>query len=120
MLNLNTDNREIKSFRLRSRIKDLKSFILKKDSVGIFMFSDSLNPAERIALREQLSVRNLQVIFYTKTLFSFLLKNEKYIRLNNLLQGDVFLIKNRDGKELTEFDIKSILNQNNFMIRFLY
>ena len=120
MLNLNTDSREIKSFRLRSRIKNLKSFFFKEDSVGIFMFSDSLNPLDRILLREQLSVRNLQVIFYSKTLFSFLLKNKKYIRLNNLLQGDVFLIRNCEGKELTESDIKIILNQNNFMVRFLY
>ena len=72
MLHLNADNREIRSFRLRYRIKDLKSFFFKETSVGVFVFSDSLKPIDRAILREQLSLRQLQINFYSKTLFQFL------------------------------------------------
>lgn len=120
MLNITADNREIKSFRLRYKIKDLKSFFSKETSEGVFVFSDSLKPKDRAILREQLSLRQLQINFYSKTLFQFLLKDSKYNNLKNLLQGDVFLIKKIDSTQLSQSDLNFILSQTNLLVRFLF
>ena len=117
---MNIDNREIRSFRLRSRIKDLKNFFFQEKTIGIFIFSDSLTPIDRAFLREQLLLRKMHIVFYPKTLFQFLFKDLKNKELDNILQGDVFLIRKFDNKSFEEVDLKFLLNQSNFFIRFLY
>ena len=118
MLKMNIDNREIRSFRLRSRIKDLKNFFFKENTIGVFIFSDSLTPIDRAFLREQLLLRKMYIVFYPKTLFQFLFKDLKNKELDYILQGDVFLIRKFDNQNFKEVDLKFLLS--NFLIRFLY
>lgn len=61
------NNREIRSFRLRLRMLFLSSFLKDKNSLGVFMFSDSLQPKDRRNLSEELNKREIKVNSISKS-----------------------------------------------------
>jgi hypothetical protein len=76
MKSLNIDTRELKSFRLLQRTKNLKSFLEKNKSFGLFMACDSLHPNDRIKIRSEIS-QNTQINYISKNSIKFLFKNKK-------------------------------------------
>ena len=60
------DPREIRSFRLRNRAIDLKTFFENEKGIACFMLTDIIQPKDRILLRENFSKYNLNLTFLSK------------------------------------------------------
>lgn len=62
------NNREIRSFRLRFRMLLLSCFLKNKESLGLFMFSDTLQPKDREEIAEQFNKRKIKVNSLAKSI----------------------------------------------------
>jgi len=120
MTTINLDTRELKSFRLLNKTNLLSKVFKDENTFGLFMMCDSIQPLERIELREYFKGHDIDIIYLSKqvSLGLFAKKNMKEIK--NLLQGGVVYIKSKTGAPLSEDTIKMLLNLKKFSIRFLY
>lgn len=114
------DKREIRSFRLRQKTLELKNFFEKKDSYGLFMMSETLQPRERINKRKDYIKHNLQINNISKKVATFLSKKEDWKPIKNLLTGNVMLIKEKTNKAFSEETLNFILKEKSLSVRFLY
>ena len=116
------ETRELRSFRLKYRIENLRFLIENKNSSVSFCITTSLSPKEREILRTDLNTLNFKVISISKNIIKFLFHATTWKNIYNLLEGQIFLVinKNKDFI-LTKKDIFSLINLNNFSLRlFLY
>jgi hypothetical protein len=116
------DQREIRSFHLRKKLLDLKQFFEQKNSFGIFMMTDTLQPFDRINNRKNFFENALTVKSISKKIVIFLTKNSEMIPLQNLLKGNVVLFYNKNNKTTyTPNQLTYLLKKdNNMHPRFLY
>lgn len=114
------DTREIRSFRMRKRALELKNFFEKKDSCGIFVMTNTLQPKEHIDLRSFFLKNNLKIINFQKKINKFLFAESKWHNIQNLLAGNVILIRDKQEKPLEKNVLKSIATDDKFSFRFLY
>lgn len=118
MSSLFIDTRELRSFRIKYRIKEFQSLIEDKKFTIAFCTTNTLYPAERENLRSSLNSSKLKVIFFSKNTIKVLLKKKKWIPIFNLLEGDLYLVKHvQKNSSLTKPNILSIISLTNFTLR---
>jgi len=66
------ETRELRSFRLKYRIENLRFLIENKNSSVSFCITTSLSPKEREILRTDLNTLNFKVISISKNIIKFL------------------------------------------------
>lgn len=115
------DPREIRSFRLRNRAIDLKTFFENEKGIAWFMLTDTIQPKDRILLRENFSKYNLNLTFLSKKVIKLWFKDKsELIGLKSLLLGNVVKIELKDTKnELTKENLKFLLEQKDFNLQFI-
>ena len=115
------DPREIRSFRLRNRAIDLKTFFENEKGIAWFMLTDIIQPKDRILLRESFSKYNLNLTFLSKKVIKLWFKDKsELIDLKSLLLGNVVKIELKDTqKQLTKENIKFLLDQKDFNLQFI-
>lgn len=114
------DKREIRSFRLRHRTLELKSIFEEKNSFGMFMMAEPLHPTERILNRKDFIKHNLKVTTVSKKTAKFISKDNSWKSVQNLLLGNVILIRERTNKELSIETLNFLLKNNKMSTRFLF
>ncbi len=120
MLNNNNNTRELRSFRLRHKTKNIYSFFKDINSFGLFFYCEALQPKDRIALREDFNKSKLQVLYLSKNISRFIWKTKKWISVKNLMQGGVVLVRDRAGLSIKEDVIQNLLKYKFLFFRFLY
>lgn len=120
MTTINLDTRELKSFRLLNKTNIVSKLFKDENTFGLFMMCDSIQPLERIELREKFKEHNLEIIYLSKQVSLGLFSKKNMKEVKNLLQGGVVYIKSTTGAPINEETIKMLLNLNKFSIRFLY
>jgi hypothetical protein len=120
MLNLVTDNRELRSFRLRYKIKLLFSFFKSIKTFGAFFFCEVFQPRDHINYREECNKYNLKFLFLSKKLSNIFLSLKEYSFFRNLLSGGLVLIRDRSNAKIKENNFEVLLKNNKFFFRFLY
>ena len=115
------DPREIRSFRLRNRAIDLKTFFENEKGIAWFMLTDIIQPKDRILLRENFSKYNLNLTFLSKKVIKLLFKDKsELIDLKSLLLGNVVKIELKDTEnQLTKENLKFLLEQKDFNLQFI-
>lgn len=116
----NLDKREIRSFRLRYRTLELKSLFENKNSFGLFMMADTLQPEDRINKRKNFIEHNLKITSISKKIGRFIAKNQEWSSIKNLLSGSVILIRDKNNNPIKPESIKFLLNEAKFSVRFLF
>lgn len=131
MSSLSIETRELRSFRLYQRTSDMRSFLNKKDTFGVFMMCNALQPKDRENLRELLLPLKLKIqyipnkvarfVFAKKTKDdTFLSEQQNWIAINNLLEGNVILITDENGGLIEEDRLTFLLQQPLFFVRFVF
>jgi len=115
------DPREIRSFRLRNRAIDLKTFFENEKGIAWFMLTDIIQPKDRILLRESFSKYNLNLTFLSKKVIKLWFKDKsELIDLKSLLLGNVVKIELKDTEnQLTKENLKFLLEQKDFNLQFI-
>ena len=111
------ETRELRSFRLRHRIEELRSVIEDKNTDGVFCISNSLHPIEREELRGEFNTRNINVISLSKNIVRFLFIDSKWKNVRNLLEGQIFFVRDRNNKLLTKDFLLSMTQSEKFTLR---
>lgn len=114
------DRREIRSFRLWYHTLELKSFFENKQSFGLFMMADTLQPSDRINNRENFIKYRVRITKISKKIGNFLTKNIKWFPIKNLFLGNVILACDIDNLPIKPNSIQFLLKNIEFSIRFLY
>lgn len=112
------DAREIRSFRLRYRTLELKSFFENKQSFGLFIMTETIQPKDRI--EKQLNPGSLQMTNISKKISKFLTKQQNWTAVQNLLAGNVVVLKNKSQTPLSPDILKKILQKPQTTPRFLF
>ena len=60
------ETRELRSFKIRLKTLTLKSLFDEKDNLAIFMMSDNIQPENRLEIRKQFSLYDLELVFLSK------------------------------------------------------
>ena len=115
------DPREIRSFRLRNRAIDLKTFFENEKGIACFMLTDIIQPKDRILLRENFSKYNLNLTFLSKKVIKLWFKDKsELIDLKSLLLGNVVKIELKNTvNQLTKENLKFLLEQKDFNLQFI-
>lgn len=111
------ETRELRSFRLRYRIEELRSAIENKNTDGVFCISNSLHPIEREELRGEFNTRNINVISLSKNIIRFLFIDSKWKNVRNLLEGQIFFVRDRNNKQLNKDYLINITQSEKFSLR---
>lgn len=108
------ETRELRSFRIRYRIEELRSVIKNKKTDGAFCLANSLHPIEREDLRSDLNKNNISITSLSKNIIRFVFdgaekeSKQKWKNVRSLLEGQIFLIQNKD--ESTGFNKNFLTN----------
>jgi hypothetical protein len=70
------ETRELRSFRIKYRIEELRSLIDNKNTALSFCITTSLHPIQRETLRLELNKLNLGVISISKNIINFLFQSK--------------------------------------------
>lgn len=70
------ETRELRSFRLYQRTRDMRSFLNKEETFGVFMMCNSLQPKEREELRELLLPHKIKIQYIPNKIAYFLLSKK--------------------------------------------
>ena len=113
--------RELRIFRLKYRIEELRFLIENKNAVS-FCVTTSLHPEEREKLRVELNKLNFNVVSVSKNIIYFLFQSSGWKNVCNLLECKLFLILNKNNDLILEKKyLLALTNLNNFSMRlFLY
>lgn len=118
---LAVDTRELRSFRFRFRIEELRSVIDNKTTDVSFCSSTSFNPIEREELRANLNKYQVVATSFSKNIVKFLFNNPNWIIIRSLLEGQSFVIKDNQKSNNFETNLKffkMIVEQNDkFVLR---
>ena len=116
------DNRELRSFKLRHKVLNLRTFFDDQNSFGLFMMNDSLQPNKWISKRKEYNDNNLKFETITKKTANYLTPNKDWETIKLLLNGNVNLIKPKDTKALTltPKQITFLITQEKYSLRFGY
>jgi len=117
------ENREIRSFRLRNNIITLNKFFEEKEKLAWFMMTDSIQPENRIFLREIFSQHGLDLTFLSKKTILLWMQNAKGSNIESLLLGNVVKVSPKKNYESSNFNINTldyIMSQENLSLRFMY
>jgi hypothetical protein len=68
----NIDNRELRSFKLHHKVLHLRNFFHEKNSFGLFMMNDLLQPEDRITKRKPYLEHNITVKNISKKIGKYL------------------------------------------------
>jgi hypothetical protein len=115
------DPREIRSFRLRNRVIDLKNCFENEKGLAWFMLTDIIQPKDRILLRETFSKYDLNLTFLSKKVIKLWFKDkESLLDLKSLLLGNIVKIESKSDKNsLTTESLKYLLEQKDFNLQFI-
>ncbi len=120
MASIIKNTRELRSFRIRYKTKNIFSFLKDENSFGGFFFCEVLQPKDRIFWREEFNKANLELVYISKNIARFILRTKKWVQVYNLMQGGVILIRDRLGRPIEENNFQLILKHKKFFFRFLY
>jgi hypothetical protein len=114
------NTRELRSFRLLQRTGIFTERLTSENSSTLYAMCDSLHPRERIEMRGRfVHEQGLQLTFLSKNVTQNLLNRSEWKELRHLLQGHVVEINNKSGGELTEDQLRFIVNHVKFSPRLL-
>lgn len=115
------DPREIRSFRLRNRVIDLKNCFENEKGLAWFMLTDTIQPKDRILLRETFSKYDLNLTFLSKKVIKLWFKDKESLSdLKSLLLGNIVKIESKSNKNsLTTESLKYLLEQKDFNLQFI-
>ena len=111
--------RELRSFRIRHRIQNLRFFIENSNINGAFCIANSLHPIEREELRSDFNKNNIVVTSLSKNIIRFLFINSKWKIVRNLLEGEIFLIRSKSNVLLKKDYLLSLIKPGKFFLRLL-
>jgi hypothetical protein len=60
------ERREIRSFRLREKILNLKTFFESSTQLGVFIMTDLIQPEDRIFVKNQISKLDVSFMYISK------------------------------------------------------
>ena len=120
MVKRSLDKREVRSFRLRYFTLDLSCFLKQKESFGLFMLCDSLQPKDRQKWSEEFNKKNFKVTFVSKNILKFVFFKTKWVEVRNLLQGGVVLIRDKLNKVIKKENLNFLLTEKKFFFRLLF
>ncbi len=116
----NLNYREIRSFRLRYRVKKLISFFENKNKFGIFLFYNSVKPSERVLLKETFKSEDFDLNLVSKKVSKLILKNKDWTFVNNLFEGNILWLNKKSEISNENIVLKNVLNNPNFKIRLVF
>lgn len=112
------ETRELRSFRIRHRIEELRSVIENEKTDGVFCVANSLYPVEREELRSHFNKHNVAVTSLSKNIIRFLFANTKWKDVRSLLEGQIFLIKNKENNSrLSRNFLATLTKDEKFTLR---
>ncbi len=114
------NNREIRSFRLRYRMLLLSSFLKNKDSLGMFMFSDTLQPSVRQEIAEEFNKREIKVNSIAKSILKAIFVTKGWYNIRKLLEGGVVLVKDKKNGIMSKENIKYVLSDKRFFFKLFF
>ena len=108
--------RELRSFRIKHRIKELRTVIENKNTDGVFCTSNSFFRVEKKDLG--FNENDIIISLYSKNIIRFLFRNYNWINIRSLLEGQIFLIKHKEtNKFLDKTVIINFLKSQKFLLR---
>lgn len=111
MKNLKIENlkyREYKYYKIIYKYNLIKN-CLKEANFILFFFYNFLNPKQRINLQKKIEKNNLKILIIKKKSNLNFLKNQKFKFINNILNNNVFIIYNKNKKNIDKNIIKDLL-----------
>lgn len=114
------NNRDIRSLRLRFRMLFFSSFLQNKYSLGIFLFSDTLQPKDRQKLSEELNKRQIKVNSISKNILKTIFVAKGWYNIRKLLEGGVVLAKDKKNGIISKENLEYILADKRFFFRLFY
>lgn len=70
------DTRDLKSFRLLNKTKQLRIFFNNGENFGIFASSDALHPNERLQLNREFTKHKLEITQISKNISNLIFNRE--------------------------------------------
>ena len=116
------ETRELRSFRMRSRIKELSTVLENKNTEAVFCVTNFLGPNVRKELRSQFNQDALLVTSISKNIIRFLFANNAWQDFRSLLEGQIFLLRNKNNTtSFTRKFLVTLTKDEKFTLRlFLY
>lgn len=118
------ETRELRSFRIRYRIENLRFVVENKQTDGVFCLANSLDSVEREDLRSDLNKNNISVTSLSKNIIRFLFNGldkdskQKWKNVRNLLEGQIFLIRHKNENiRLNKNFLISLTKSDKFTLR---
>ena len=108
------ETRELRSFKIRLKTLTLKSLFDEKDNLAIFMMSDNIQPENRLEIRKQFSLYDLELVFLSKKTLNLWMQEPEWLNLKNLLSGNV--VQRQIKKEKTQVTSEFINTTLKFLI----
>ena len=110
----NLTKKQIKSLQTYTKLKKIKKILHTKNVLFFFNY-EFFTTAEQLGFKQILKNYNLSVIILNKTCLNMLLKDSQYMKLKNILTGNVLIIyaNNLDISDNdTQESLKNIIKFN--------
>lgn len=114
------DKREVRSFRLRYFTLILSSFLTQKESFGLFMLCDTVQPKDRQNWAEEFNKKNLKATFISKNILKFLFKQKKWIKVKKLLEGGIVFLRDTTNKVIKKENLKFLFSEKKLYFRLIF
>ena len=109
------------SLKLKLKSFKLNAFFENKDNLAFFIMTDHIQPKDRLEIRKNFAVYDLELTFLSKKLIKIWMKNPEWVIVKNLLSGNVVKItrKSTEQKPLTFYSelFKFMAQQKQFDLR---
>ena len=111
---------EIRSFRLRYRVKKLISFFENKNQFGIFLFYNSVKPSERLLIKEAFKVKEFELNLISKKVSKLTLQKKDWSYVRNLFEGNILWLNVKSESDDKFLILKQVLSNPKFTTRLVY
>ncbi len=117
----NLKHSEIRSFRLRYRVKKLISFFENKNNFGIFLFYNSAKPAERLLIKESFNkIKDFELNLISKKVSKLTLQKKNWVYVKNLFEGNILWLNVKSENDDKNLILKQVLANQKFTTRLVY
>ncbi len=117
----NLKNSEIRSFRLRYKVKKLISFFENKNQFGIFLFYNSVKPAERLLVKESFTkIKDFELNLISKKVSKLTLQKKDWTYVKNLFEGNILWLNIKSENDDKNLVLKQVVLNPKFTTRLVY
>ncbi len=117
----NLKNSEIRSFRLRYKVKKLISFFENKNKFGIFLFYNSAKPSERLLVKESFNkIKDFELNLISKKVSKLTLQKKDWTFVKNLFEGNILWLNVKSETDDKNLILKQVVMNPAFTTRLVY